>query len=578
MKRACLVLLLPALCSASKLKPAPQDNSLLQSSASCRAAFIRGILFNPDGSPKGEYKGQMEGYPRFAEDHFAGAMKKAFLNASAVLSEKERKLFGWQLFSGSVAEFRAMRGKLFNPDGSPKGEYKGQMEGYPRCAEDHFDGDMQKAFKNVSAVLTEKEMELLGWQAFHGAVAEFRAMRGKLFNPDGSPKEKYRGQMEGYPRFAEDHFAGAMQKAFQNASAVLTEKERKLFGWQAFHGPAAEFRAMRGILLNPDGSPKGEYKGQMEGYPRFAEEHFAGAMQKAFKNVSAVLTEKEMELFGWKQFQGPVALFRAMRGKLFNPDGSLKGKYKGQMEGYPRCAEDHFDGAMQKAFKNVSAVLTEKEMELFGWQAFNGSAAEFRALRGKLFNPDGSPKGEYKGQMEGYPRFAEEHFAGAMQKAFQNASAVLTEKEMELFGWQAFQGPAALFRAMRGKLFNPDGSLKGEYKGQMEGYPRFAEDHFDGAMQKAFQNVSAVLTKKEMELLGWKAFHGHVSQFHSLIEDFLEHYPKGWMGPEGQSRVADKIFKGNKITAYDNVSVLRGYLFGADATAEFRALGWRRQR
>ena len=201
---------------------------------------------------------------------------------------------------------------------------------------------------------------------------------------------------------------------------------------------------------------------------------------------------------------------------------------------------------------------------------------EFRAMRGKLFNPDGSPKEKYRGQMEGYPRFAEDHFAGAMLKAFKNVSAVLSKKEMALLGWQAFNGPAALFRAMRGKLFNPDGSLKGEYIGQMEGYPRFAEDHFDGAMKQAFENASAVLTEKEKKLFGWQQFQGHVSQFHSLIEDFLERYPKGWMGPEGQSRLADKIFKGNKITAYMNVSVLRGYLFGADATAEFRALGWRR--
>ncbi len=209
------------------------------------------------------------------------------------------------------------------------------------------------------------------------------------------------------------------------------------------------------------------------------------------------------------------------------------------------------------------------------------SSASCRAafIRGILFNPDGSPKGEYIGQMEGYPRFAEDHFAGAMQKAFLNASAVLTEKERKLFGWQVFQGPVAEFRAMRGKLFNPDGSPKEKYRGQMEGYPRFAEDHFAGAIQKAFQNASAGLTEKERKLFGWKKFKGHVSQFHSLIEDFLEHYPKGWMGPEGhQSRVADKIFKGNKNTAYMNVSVLGGYLFGADATAEFRALGWRRQR
>ena len=200
MKLAWLVLLLPALCSASKLKPAPQDNSLLQSSASCRAAFIRGILLNPDGFPKGEYIGQMEGYPRFAEEHFAGAMKRAFVNASAVLTEKERALLGWQAFHGPAALFRAMRGKLLNPDGSPKGEYIGQTDGYPRFAEEHFSGVMKRAFENASAVLTEKERALLGWQAFHGPAALFRAMRGRLLNPDGSPKREYIGQMEGYPR------------------------------------------------------------------------------------------------------------------------------------------------------------------------------------------------------------------------------------------------------------------------------------------------------------------------------------------------------------------------------------------
>ncbi len=208
------------------------------------------------------------------------------------------------------------------------------------------------------------------------------------------------------------------------------------------------------------------------------------------------------------------------------------------------------------------------------------SSARCRAafIRGRLFNPDGSPIEKYKGQMEGYPRFAEDHFAGAMLKAFKNASAVLSEKERALFGWQAFQGPASLFRAMRGRLLNSDGSPKKEYIGQMEGYPRFAEDHFAGAMLKAFKNASAVLSEKERALFGWQCFFGYVSQFHSLIEDFLEHYPKGWMGPEGQSRVADKIFKGNKNTAYRNVSVLRGYLFGADPVSEFRALGWRRLR
>lgn len=126
---------------------------------------------------------------------------------------------------------------------------------------------------------------------------------------------------------------------------------------------------------------------------------------------------------------------------------------------------------------------------------------------------------------------------------------------------------------LRDKLFLPDGSIKPEYIGQAEGYPRFADDHFDGDMQKTFQNVSAVSTKQEMADLGWKAFQGSTTQFNDLIEDFINHYPDGWIGLDGQQRIADQIFRGNRIATYKNVSVLRVYLFGGDGS-EFRELGW----
>ena len=76
----------------------------------------------------------------------------------------------------------------------------------------------------MSAVLNKYEFSKLGWQEFYGLVEEFRELKEKILNEIGEPKEKYVGQ-EGYALFAEEHYAGNMQKAFQNVSAVLSKSE-----------------------------------------------------------------------------------------------------------------------------------------------------------------------------------------------------------------------------------------------------------------------------------------------------------------------------------------------------------------
>ena len=395
-----------------------------------------------------------------------------------------------------------------------------------------------------------------------------------LFYLNGSIREEYLRQEKGYPQFADDYFGGNMQSAFNTVSSFLTPKEMDELEWHVYQGNSTEFRKERGKLYNLDGSIKKEYRGQKEGYPQFADDHYNGKMQKAFINISSVLTKKEMEELGWQSYQGNSTEFRKERDKLYNPDGSIKAKYVGQEEGYPQFADDHYNRKMQKAFINISSVLTKEEMRELGWQSYQGNSTEFRKERGKLYNPDGSLKKEYIGQEEGYPQFADDYYGGTMKKAFINISSVLTKEEMDQLGWQSYQGTSSEFRDLRSKLYNPDGSLKEEYIGQEEGYPRFADDHFDGRMQKAFANVSAVLTTEERKELGWKVFQGNTRQYNALIEDFLYNYPGGWQGQEGQQRIADQIFRGNRTAIYSNVSVLRDYLFGKDSTQEFRELSW----
>ena len=73
---------------------------------------VRKLLLDEKGEIKAEYKG-MAGYALFAEDHYAGDMFKAFMNASSVLSKAVFKSLGWQGFKGSVEEFKSLSGPDF---------------------------------------------------------------------------------------------------------------------------------------------------------------------------------------------------------------------------------------------------------------------------------------------------------------------------------------------------------------------------------------------------------------------------------------------------------------------------------
>ena len=69
-------------------------------------------------------------------------------------------------------------------------------------------------------------------------------------------------------------------------------------------------------------------------------------------------------------------------------------KYKGQ-EGYLLFVQKTPNSdSMIYIFKMVSKALGEKFNEL-GWQAFNGSADEFRELRGKILDESGKLREKY---------------------------------------------------------------------------------------------------------------------------------------------------------------------------------------
>ena len=457
---------------------------------------LREKILDESGKPREKYIGQ-EGYSLFAKDHYDRAMLKAFMNVSSVLSESEFKELGWQEFHGSEIEFHDLRGKILDESGKLREKYIGQ-EGYALFAKDHYKGAMKKAFMNVSSVLNESEFKELGWQEFHGSEIEFHELRGKILDESGKLKEKYIGQ-EGYALFAKDYYDRAMLKAFMNVSSVLSEFEFKELGWQGFIGSELEFHESRGKILDESGKLREKYIGQ-EGYALFAKDHYKGAMLKAFQNVSSVLGEFEFKELGWQAFNGSEIEFHESRGKILDESGKLREKYIGQ-EGYALFAKDHYKGAMQKAFINVSSVLSESEFKELGWQAFQGSEIEFRSLREKILDESGKPREKYIGQ-EGYALFAKDHYGRAMQKAFINVSSVLGgHANMKSLGldWKQFNGKSSEYWKLF-LLFKNNDPLA--FQG-VEGQKKVADEIFKDDLKRTYNNVSAL----RVHLLGsWEAF------------------------------------------------------------------------
>ena len=352
---------------------------------------------------------------------------------------------------------------------------------------------------------------------------------------------------------------------------MLSKSEFKRLGWQGFQGSELGFRSLRGKILDERGKPIEKYLGQ-EGYALFAKDHYAGNMGKAFINMSSVLSKSEFKRLAWQGFHGLVGEFHNSRGKILDERGELKEKYIA-MEGYVLFAKDHYDGNMNKAFINMSSVLSEFEFKELGWQEFHGSELEFRSLRGKILDERGKLKEKYIA-MEGYALFAEDHYDGNMKKAFLNMSSVLSKSEFKRLSWQEYHGLVNEFHDLRGKILDERGKLKEKYIA-MEGYALFAKDHYDGNMLKAFQNVSSVLAGHiNMKSLGldWKVFFGMEFEYQNLVQLFKNTDPLKFQGVEGQKTVAKEIFKGDTKRTYRNVSSLRVHLLGS--WEAFKDLGW----
>ena len=510
----------------------------------------KNTLVDENGNLREEFLG-MEGYVVFSKEYHQSKMYQAFRNTSAVLSKKEMDELGWQQFQGTAHEYHLTRNWIMDENENLREEFLG-MDGYAAFAEKYHQGRMGKAFNNTSAVLDKREMDKLGWKIFNGFVDEYRLTRSWIMDENGNLRGEFFG-MEGYASFAEKYHESRMTKAFRNTSIVLGKKEMAKLGWQKFNGTVDEYRLARGWIIDENGNLREEFLG-MRGQAAFAKEYYESRMEPAFGNTSAVLSEREMTGLDWKKFFGTVDEYHLTRGWIMDENGNLREEFIG-MDGLAAFAEKYHESRMKRALGNISAVLSIREMNGLDWQQFVGTVDEYRLTRDRIIDENGDLREEFLG-MEGYVAFAEKYHESKMKLAFINISAVLSQKEMDKLGWQQFSGTIEKYYATRNWIMDENGKIREEFIG-MEGYAAFAEEYYESRMQPAFSNTSAVLSKSEMDELGWQFFHGLVNEYRSIriwIMDESRNLREEFLGMEGYAAFAGKYHQGRMGQAFLNTS------------------------
>ena len=525
-------------------------------------------------------------------------MSGVYKNALSLIGKKGFHLSGWLAFKGLPDEFKALRNRILQEDGSLKNTYR-FTDGMVRLATHSFQDNLQKTYENTYSVIPVELFEQLKWKKFYGSVSEFQKFQNIIFEKNGTVSEEFIDEFQGMEGLAmlSGRFKLNMLIIARNVASLLQETDDYIhLGWKSYDGFKSDFERTQAFFFLPDGSLKPNvlqnYRGN-DGMSQLAE-RFEWRIKKTFYNILAVLPPDLFEELNWilvpytpKRSNGKIKL----ENLIFNEEGQVRENfiedYK-EMDGLSLMAREFFEGNtnMMNAFATVSALMKnfKSDFKSLNWRKFYGDVQEYETLKALTLNEDGSLKKEFvdkfKG-MEGYAKFASDYyiyhlgpigsalsvekplfFKSYMYRAFINVSAV-TNPFFDQMEWRVFQGSVEEFKAFKNHLLNPDGSVKSEFKG-MDQMARFADLQLGGNMTLVYRNASSLFggARRLSHLLGWGVFYGQSSQFYSLLEDFDLYYPEGWIGPQGQKRIADKIFQGNQTKLKKNVSSLRGRFFG----------------
>ncbi len=240
-------------------------------------------------------------------------------------------------------------------------------------------------------------------------------------------------------------------------------------------------------------------------------------------------------------------------------------EYKDQ-DGYVKLANSYFSGNMYAAYIHLQRNIKKSKFKQLNWQRFEGSVQTWNKIPEWLYE-NNEIIAKYE-NLQGYILFSKQYFDGDMELTFRNVSAKFGLPVIKDLRWKKFQGDVSEVDVIK-NIFSTTQKIN-EFKDQ-RGYVLYATMHFNKDMEKAFKNTSVALDPQIFLNLGWKKFHGRVSQFNALRKIILNEgvVRNIYVDLTGYIYCADKMFHGDLDKTFKNISSVLG-------RKEFSWLHWKK--
>ncbi len=456
------------------------------------------------GEMQKAYSG-MDGYMKFADEFFTGQMGSAYQALSALMKmgDEGLKVLAWPgQIACDTATVRGLQNKMGT--GELQKSYSG-LGGYMRFADDHFNGKMATAYQVLSALMKvgDEGLKVMNWpgQILCDTITLSQLQKAM---EDGTLVKVYSG-VEGYSRFAKDHFDGQMKEAYKTLSALMKTGDEglKVMNWPGMiMCSATKLEELQKAMVA--GEIQKTYGG-LDGYMLFADDHFNGQMQAAYQTLSALMKtgEEGLKVMNWA---GCIICDTAKTKELQKAmvSGEIQKAYGG-LDGYMRFADDYFNGQMQSAYKTLSALMKpgDEGLKVMNWPGqIYGDTDKMRALQKAI--EDGELQKMYGG-LDGYMSFANDYFNGQMGSAYQTLSALMKtgDEGLKVMDWPGYiTCDTTKLKELQKAMVA--GEIQKTYGG-LDGYMLFADDHFNGQMQAAYQTLSALMKTGDegLNVMNW---------------------------------------------------------------------------
>ena len=323
--------------------------------------------------------------------------------------------------------------KVFFADSKNFNQYKGQ-QGFIEFAEEHLSSfKIDAVFNYVSSVLPIDKIKNLNWPDHIENIQEIMKKRLNILDKNYA-KEEYR-DLEGYINYADEHHKGDMQEAYENILAIVPKYIMKILNWQIYSGTTNKLMKEISRILDEDGKVKEEHRG-LRGFVRYADKHYKGDLQEAYKNIAAIVPKHKMKQLGWEAYIEKIKEIQEERSKFLDEGGNIKEEFQ-NIESYIRYADEHHEGDMQQTYLRVSAILPEDKFKDLNWRLYFRTTKEFLEERQRLLDEKGMIKKEFQ-NLKGFIRYTDEYHEGKIKKSYQNILAILAEDKVQILTWESY--------------------------------------------------------------------------------------------------------------------------------------------